>query len=50
MIAYYVDGKAEGKAKYYYKDGTEKDTLYKDDEIVEDDSEEDGEEDSEEVE
>ena len=35
QIAYCVDDKREGKAKRYYKDGTEVDILYKDDEEVE---------------
>ena len=34
-IACWVDGKPEGKAKHYYKDGREEDRLYKDDEEVE---------------
>ena len=34
-IAYYVDGKREGKAKHYYKDGREEDRLFKDGERVE---------------
>ena len=33
-VAFFVDNKREGKAKYYSKDGTEQDRLYKDDEIV----------------
>ena len=33
-IAYYVDGKREGKAKFYYKEGREEDRLFKDGKIV----------------
>ena len=33
-IAYWVDSKREGKAKHYYKDGTEVNILFKDDKIV----------------
>ena len=34
-IAYYVDGKAEGAAKYYDKNGNEQDRFYKNGELVE---------------
>ena len=34
-IAYYVDGKKEGAAKYYDKNGNEEDRFYKNGELVE---------------
>ena len=34
-IAYYVDGKAEGAAKYYDQNGNEEDRFYKNGELVE---------------
>ena len=33
-IAYYVDGNKEGAAKYYDKNGKEKDRFYKNDKLV----------------
>ena len=33
-IAYYVDGKAEGAAKYYDKNGNEEDRFYKNGKLV----------------
>ena len=34
-IVYYVDGKKEGAAKYYDKNGNEQDRFYKNNELVE---------------
>ena len=34
-IAYFVNGKKEGAAKYYDKNGNEQDRFYKDDKLVE---------------
>ena len=34
-IAYFVDGEAEGAAKFYDKNGNEEDRFYKDGELVE---------------
>ena len=35
QIAYWVDGKREGAAKYYDENGNEEDRFYEDDELVE---------------
>ena len=43
-IAFYVDDKEEGQAKFYYKDKTEEDRLYKDGKRVKEDDEENSEE------